>query len=122
MVLRLRQIVIFGLILVMFSSIVLSLTNIQSFVSGNNVELSFSGASNRTASVSTWSNSYLMNVSMVLTGLLSDWVVETSYSDLNSPQDAEYVTASKWVIADTSNSRILIVNPTNNNGIDILIK
>lgn len=114
MVIRKKSTII--LMFLLFSTVALSLSTITQFSTGKTAELlEFEGNSEKNVTINLWGDSYVLNANMTVTGMLSEWVTESYYSNLNSPQDAEYVSDSKWVIADMSNNRVLIINPKTKN-------
>lgn len=104
-----------GLLIVLFSTIALSLTVINTFTTGINNVLVFDANSERNVSVEMWGDSYVRNVSFGLTGMLSDWEIKYFYNNTGtSPVDAQYVNSNKWIVSDIS-SGIFLIDPTNGN-------
>ncbi len=102
------------ILLVCFSLMVNGTVNYQNqFV--NDSLLTFFQDSNRFAYVNLSGNAYVINSNLTLTGVLSDWETVYSFTNLNTPKDAEFINNNKWLITDTNYNRIILVNPSNNN-------
>ncbi len=115
--LKSRIIAILGLILV--STIVIGLTDVLNFE--NNVqeaELTFSWDSIRNVSVNLWNNSYVMNSTLTITGLLSDWVTELFYDTLNVPVSGKYISDNKWLISDEYTDAVYLVDPSDGSSVN----
>jgi hypothetical protein len=101
------------IIVILLSSLAFSFT-ITSFTTGNYKELIFNGMNTENVTIDIWGDSYVLNTSFVVEGMISEWVTEEEYK-ISYPVDSEII--NDFIIAIATKNNIQLINRTNQNHI-----
>ncbi|MEA3430566.1 MAG: hypothetical protein U9R08_04810 [Nanoarchaeota archaeon] len=102
---------VYVVLMLILVSAVFGLSYIDNISQLSDSILTFNGNSDVATYVTLPGNAYVLSSTMTFNGELSEWELVYNYTNLNSPQDAEYISSNQWLISDTDNNRLLLVNP-----------